>query len=374
MSDLYVVPAPNGSEGFVELARSATGRLFKKQILHEGSFVHPGDPTSKIHVDEAFFSKLKENFDAGYCDTVQAPVVNDSNAHVEDPDRNVGEVVDIKYEKGKGVFAILDARDPARASKLGKTYLGASAMLHLNYTDTRTGNKVGPTLLHMAITNRPYITKLEDYQEIVAASADMNGEEPVVLTPAESSEEERPMELDELIAMLKDKHGVDVVALTAAAEKATKNDQLVAAMSNVLTTATGTVTSEEAPSVEQVGRAVIELSQEKVALANRVVELEKDRQDAKHALAVAEVDALVHAGRVLPKQRDVLIELAAGDKKDRERFEALVPENSLVSLSETGVTIHDTPAKLETEEQITDAIKHYEQVALSVRPMRTKKN
>ena len=379
MADLLVVPAPNGSEGYVECARTPTSRVYRKQILHEGSFVHPGDPSSRITVNESFYALLKKNFDEGYCDTVQVPLVNDQNAHVEDPDRNIGQVVDLAYEKGKGVYALIEGRDE-RAQKLGKTYLGASAMLHLNYTDTRTGTKVGPTLLHVAVTNRPYITKLENYQEIVAASADMSGETPVVLTPAiEPAEEDKPMELDELLAELKDKHGVDVNALRESAEKADKSEQLVAAMSNVLTAASGgsggnTPTSDEM-TVEDVGRAVIELSQEKVTLARTVADqakqLEELQLSATTAKAEAEVDGLVRAGKVLPKQRDAYVKLAV---KDREMFQSLVPADAIVSLSETGVTTHESPAMPETEEQVKEAITRYEEIALSaLQGKRTKK-
>lgn len=362
-----MVPAPNGSEGFVELARTPTGRLFRKQILHQGSFVHPGDPNSRITVDRAMFSKLKENFNAGYCDIVQVPIVDGNNVHVEDPLRNVGEVVDLTYEDGKGVYATIDARDASHADKLGKTLLGASAMLHLNYTDTKTGNRVGPTLLHVAVTNRPYVTKLDEYKEIVAASADMSHETPVVLMPVEDeSAEEQPMELDALLQELKDKHGVDVNALKASAEKAEQDAQMVAAMSNVLGAATGTTVSQSEMSVEDVGRAVVELSQEKVNLAKTVAEqaqaLEELKLSAQTSKAEAEVDGLVRAGRVLPKQRDAYVKLAV---HDRATFDALVPDDAVVQLSEQGVTVHDEPAKLETEEQVSEAIKHYETIALS---------
>ena len=79
--------------------------------------------------------------------------------------------MDIQRE-GDKVYTLLDIRDPAAAEKMGKTLLGASAFLHMDYTDTRTNKKVGPTLLHTCVTNRPYVTDLDDYEEVVAATAD----------------------------------------------------------------------------------------------------------------------------------------------------------------------------------------------------------
>ena len=382
-TDLFVVPAPNGAEGFVELARTKTGRLFKKQILPEGSFVHPGDPHSKIQVNAELANKLKANFDAGYCDIVQVPVVNDANAHVEDPDRNMGEIVDVSYEKGKGVYVTLDARDKDRADKLGKTLLGASAMLHMNYTDTKTGKKVGPTLLHVAVTNRPYLTNLEEYQEIVAASADMSGEEaPVILQPAEQQEEptktqvveltveeSSPMDLNELIQKLKDDHSIDLASLQSKAELADRNEALVAAMSQVLTTATGKEEpADDKLTVEDVSKAVVELAQEKVSLASELAEVKKAQEELRLTAATAEVGELVRAGRVLPHQQEVMVRLAMSD---RPTFDALVPENPIVSLTEKGVTTHDRPAE-ESDPQVIEAtqkaIDHYQEVALSVKP------
>lgn len=382
MTDLFVVPAPNGAEGFVELARTKTGRLFSKQILPEGSFVHPGDPHSKIQVNAELAAKLKTNFEAGYCDIVQVPVVNDVNAHVEDPDRNMGEVVDVSYKKGKGIYVTLDARDKVRAEKLGKTLLGASAMLHMNYTDTKTGKKVGPTLLHVAVTNRPYLTNLDEYQEIVSASADMSGEEaPVILqlakdpepSPAPTTEpvvepavitEEIPMDLDQLIQTLKADHGVDVKALQEQAEEADKSKTLVAAMSQVLATATGQKTATDGPTVEEVGQAVVELAGEKVALAKAVTEQKAEIDKLKLSAAQSEVKSLVSTGHILPKQEEVMIRLAV---EDRTTFDALLPDNPLVSLSETGVTVHDKPANEEVaNEEALKSIERYNSIALSV--------
>ena len=122
---------------------------------------------------------LMTNFTDGVADIVQVPKVDGQNKHTEDPDRNIGEVVDLKRREDGGLDAIIDVRT-ADTEKIGKTLLGASAMMHMDYTDTRTGSRMGPTLLHTAITNRPYITGLDDFQEYVAASADTSDDTEVV--------------------------------------------------------------------------------------------------------------------------------------------------------------------------------------------------
>lgn len=361
MSELgsVILPSTDDKEGFVELAKTNTGRLFRKQILHMAAeFTHPAAKGKKIKVDEAMAKSLSDNFKAGYCDIVQVPIVDGKNQHTEDPLRNIGEVVDVDYDKN-GVYAVIDARNADHAEKLGKTLIGASALMHLNYEDTKTGNKVGPTLLHVAVTNRPYITNLKGYEEIVAASADSLGvDAPEVLSPADD-QEDTEMDLAELTAKLKEDHGIDLDALQAQAT-APKTEDLVAAMSNVLQEA-GVIAAPEDDEVgiQDVAKAVIELSQERADLAEQVVALTAAADEAKQEKAENEVDKLISEGRVLPKQREVMIELSM---TNRAHFDALVPETSVVSLSADGVTHHDAPSN-ETYEALLKTVDDYVKLA-----------
>lgn len=162
--DLVYVPGEDDS--FVSLSRSKSGRLFRKHILSKGTLHYPGVRGGKVEITDEFLTKLSENFNNKICPIVQTPIVGDNNAHSEDPLRNIGEVVGLEIENGK-LYSVIDARDENAAGKLGKTLIGASAMLSLDYTDTRTGKKAGPALLHVAITNRPHLTDLDDFQEVL---------------------------------------------------------------------------------------------------------------------------------------------------------------------------------------------------------------
>jgi hypothetical protein len=333
---------------FVELARTPMGRVFRKQILHFGTFAHPNDKSKKLVVDAGVANHLVENFRNGVCDIVQVPIVNDGNHHVEDPLRNIGEVIDLEVEPGKGVFAVIDARKEAES--LGKTLIGASAMMHMDYTDTRSGKHVGPTLLHVAVTNRPYITNLDNFQEIIAASADSIGKNaPVLFT--ESGEldpdqsvpdpevENEMMTLDEMIAALNEEHGIDVLALQQQA--GTSNAELVSAMSAVLKDA-GVVSlsgqSEDDLTVEDVANAVVELSQERVELAEQISSLQETADELRLTAAEKEIDTYVSGGYILPTQRDGMLELRL---TNQEMFTSLLPADPIVSLSEDGVTTHE---------------------------------
>jgi hypothetical protein len=327
----YIVPAPGGDtfapvEVPVELARSrrVQGRLFEKHILNMGDLIHP-KTGGKIRIDDAFVASMQDNFTRGVCDIVQVPLANDRNEHVEHPGANIGEVVGIKA-RGSKVYALIDARDDDAAKKLGKTYLGASAFLSTNYTDSATGKKAGPTLLHVAVTNRPYVTGLDDYKEVIAASADNSGEV-VVLTAA--PEETVPPTREELLAQLKEQHGIDVTALqaAAAAPPAPDNAALSVSIVSALQDA-GLVQATAAPeqvSLSDVTAAVVELAQDNRGLRGEVDSL-------KRSAAEAEVDAYVSAGRLLPKTRDAAVDMALSRRDDLDAI--LAPaERPYVQLS-----------------------------------------
>lgn len=367
-SQVVVLPSAGDADGFVDLAKaSPNGHLFRKQILKmNSSFVHPTAPGRRIRVDETLAKSLVKNFKDGIGDIVQVPIVGPKNEHTEDPTRNIGQVIDIDYDT-TGIYATIDdRRTPEKVHEqgaLGETLLGASALMHLDYTNTETDEHVGPTLLHVAVTNRPYLTNLDDYQALIAASADSLGEVEVLALADEADDDETPdddaseedeliddqedelqeekMELDEMLAALKADHGIDVMALQAAAEHG--QDDLVAAMSSVLQAAGTSVISdddEDGVTIEDVANAVIELSGEKLELSQTVAALSATIEKNEQEKAEAEVDSLIHDGRILPKGRDAMISLS---RTDREKFDALLPDDSIVQMSAVGVTVHDEP-------------------------------
>lgn len=364
MKDKLVIVPSNGSSydemdtASVELARKSTGKLFRKHILNKGPLIHPATG-EKLDIDDDFVAKLKKNFDDKVCDIVQVPLANDKNEHSEDPDRNIGEVIGIEEDDNK-VYAVLDIRDEKAQPKMGKTLLGASAMMHLNYKDTRTGEYKGPTLLHSCVTNRPYVLGLDDYEEIVAASADST-EEAVLLTeePAVEMEKALPAEdeqtlsglneetenmptLEEMLKALKEEHSIDVEALKEQAAKADGATEL----SNALVAAlkkSDVVSLSASAGVEDVTKAVTDLAAEKVALSNRLETLEKDA-------AANAVDALIAEGRVVPSQKDALVELKLSNPS---MFDKLVPAEPIIKMSnEQGNDPKDAKPDVDVDKEI----------------------
>lgn len=348
-NDLVIIPSKD-SEAYseldenIELSRRSSGTLFRKHILTKGELIHPVTK-SRIKIDDSFVTKLKTNFDNKVCPIVQVPLANDSNQHVEDPDRNVGEVIDIEV-KGDKVYAVIDARRNADRFK-DKTYIGASAMLSLDYEDTNTGKKAGPTLCHVAVTNRPYITNLEDYEEIVKASAD-NSDEAVLLTePAVEDtntgsqeepevKEQEPMTKEELLAALKNEHGIDVVALETELADAKKPVEPAtdpaAELSNKLVDALAergvlNLSNTDSANVEQVVGAVVELAKDNVELSGRIEKLELSslEKDARF-----DVNEKIRDGFIEPANKEAMTELYMTNKT---LYDKLIPAEPVVSLS-----------------------------------------
>lgn len=310
---------------FVALSRTKSGTMFRKHILSKGTLNYPGVAGGKVEIDDKFLTTLTSNFKSKVCDIVQVPVAGANNEHTEDPFRNIGEVVDLKVENGKA-YAYIDARDEVAASRLGKTLLGASAMLHLNYTDSRDGKKKGPTLLHVAVTNRPHVVELDDFENLAALSGD-SSTEAVFLTAAEehTNTKEQTMELDEMIASLKEDHGIDVPALQLSAQSL---QTITEATSGALSTAgVLKLSAGDTASTDDIVAGIAQLATDRVELTSKVDTLV---EESRNASATARVESLIGEGKILPKDKDAQVELLLSNS---ELFEKLVPEKPLVALS-----------------------------------------
>lgn len=351
------VQAPRSD--FIELARTAKGKVYRKQLLKFGVFPHPSKPGEKLVLDNELADRLVKNFEDEVCDIVQVPLANDENRHVEDPMRNIGEVIAIRKE-GDGVWADIDVRKPEAAEAIDAgTLMGVSAMMHMDYTDTRTGTKVGPTLLHALVTNRPYLTGMKGFEEVVAASvpgiaADTDG----VDVPVFGDEEEVTMTtLDQLLEQLKDEHNIDVLALQDQVTKLSEETPDIEAMKREITfdvvdafkevladagatSLTGQEGDDETISMTDVAEAVIELAQEKTSLEDQVSALTAQAEENAQKAAEAEVAQYVREGKILPTQREGMVKLA---REDREMFVSLIPATPIVSLTQEGVETHEEP-------------------------------
>lgn len=367
MQEWVISPSPRTDwtelHGEVRLSRLSQkqGRLFEKEILRFGDLIHPVTG-QKIKIDKAFTDTLVSNFEAGFCDIVQVPLANDQNQHVENPGANLGEVLGLRVDEAAGkVYAQVDARK--QAEDFGKTLLGASAFMHLNYKDTKTGQRVGPTLLHVAVTNRPYVTGLDPYQEIVAASSEYDGEPALLEMSATTDQEEAavPRTLQDILAELKADHNVDVdalqtalsaaetkasaaeakaseqeVALSSAQEQLAAKPDLDELVEKVRVALSGTGVADETKlsadgdvTTDDIVSAVATLAQDNVKLTSANEANDKRIAALERRHVEGEIDALIGEGKILPAKREVFLTMAL---TNREMFDQILPDEPLVKL------------------------------------------
>lgn len=346
-----VVLSNLSADDFVECSRrhvKTKGKLFKKQILRFGKFTHPMNPEMSINVDQEFYNALKKNFDDGVCPIVQFPLVDDKNRHVEDPARNLGEVVDISADE-HGINAFLDVR--RHSEDVGETILGASAKIGLNYVDSKTGQKVGPTLLHVAATNRPYLTDLSDYETVSASSADTEDDDVVLLlssgdnTEPSSEEESNTMTKEELITALSE-YGIDVEA----GQQALSDAEGYAALSNVLGDDVVATPESFSTAIVDLTNSLRERDEQIAEREERIQTLTATIQEAELSAATAKVEKYIEEGRILPAWKDDMIEMSMSDAEKFETF--LLPEQyAKIELSEQGFTTSEDSKEIDPAER-----------------------
>lgn len=314
---------------FVELSAphlKTTGKLYKKMIFRWGDFSHPRNPKIKINVDNEFFTKLKKNFESGVCPIVPFPSVNEKNEHVESVERNLGQIVDLTSDE-EGVYALIDVRK--HSEDIGNTILGASAKVHLNYMDRKSGTVVGPTLIHVAATNNPFLTDLAPFETVEASNADTT-EEVVLLTDSgdnntSNNSQEEPMTKEEMLAALSDEYGIDVEA----GQLALSREEGYLALSDVIEG------ENVVASPEVISQTIVDLSNSITERDEKIEAMSAELQTIHLSRATDEVENYIKEGRILPKSREAMIELSMND---REKFEVfLLPEElAQVEFSEQG--------------------------------------
>jgi len=260
------------------------------------------------------------------------------------------------------IYARFEARDEEAANKIGKSYLGASAFFHLNYQDTATTQRVGPTLLHVAVTNRPYVTNLEDYNEVLLSRGADSNDEAVVLTAA--TKETDKMTLEELYTALKVDHDIDVPDLQKRAKTADAAVALTSKIRADLISAELVALSADQSeddvlnSYDDIKGAIDAAHDEIVSLSAQVQEMTEAQAREE---AEAKVQKLVDDAFIAEDKVKAYVKLALNDP---ETFDDIVPGAPIVALSNEDGTSEDTNASEPTTEDLDkeaiDRITSYE--------------
>ena len=298
--------------------------MFEKQLLRFGTWKHKNAPNGELNVDKSFVERLLDNFKT----SPFSPILRGHPKKGKDPEENPHLIVNKNVSgltmKDDGLYGELDI-DKKEVNKYNDISLG----IDMEAVDHETGEKMGPTLRHIALVVDPYIKGLNPF------------------TALKESEGLSTINLSE-ITMSKDiKNEVDVE------EKPTTEE----------------APSVEAPEVEKVEETTEteEVTVDASELQTRIVELEETiaKQNKESALKDAEskYSVLLTEGKITPAQKDAYIGLCANTNavvelsEDKESTVGVLLEELfsnapvVVEFGEKGVEVEtaDKSDKLMTE-------------------------
>lgn len=336
-------------------------KLFRKQLLRLGTWAHPDAPGGKLEVTKDLVSRIIENFNKGVRDDVPVPMGHDLDAL-----KNAGHVVGLEQAKDGSLWGILNlAKEDIAEDVEAGTITGGSSLIAMNHKNPENGEEHGPTLVHFALTNAPYIKGLAGFERV--ALGEQEGES-VVIALAQT-EEGKTMDLKELLEKISEIPDEELMAalkterpdlFTDSEEepdekkleeaKAEGQKELVAALAEKGITVS--LSEEGDGSGDDDTKIDVTKSPEYVALSEQVENLTKAAREAE---ALAVIDQAIKDRKVLPAQRDALKTVALGEN-GMETLKGLIPEETIVDTSEHGVTTTDEPGvKLSEEEAKSEA-------------------
>lgn len=142
------------------------GEKFIKELIYEGSYIHPDNEDERVDVTIEKMQEWVNNFAKKLVDIPFVPL-----KHTDDPEKNTGEVTRLwiadspSHPGKKSLFAELTIKIKEIAEKIGKTIKGCSVGI-VGVTSPETGEYLGEAVEHVALTNRPYVPNLADYQSV----------------------------------------------------------------------------------------------------------------------------------------------------------------------------------------------------------------
>lgn len=143
------------------------GTIFRKQVAKFGEWENPDYPwfsdDPKMTLDEDWANKLVENFNAGNLGSKVPVPLN----HTDDVKANTGEVVSLEVVAGDGLYANLDIRDEDTKEKLENGLIfDVSISFVWDLVRQDNGKHYGPTLLHVALVNTPYLIGMSAFEKV----------------------------------------------------------------------------------------------------------------------------------------------------------------------------------------------------------------
>ena len=317
------------------LPSAVSPRVFRKQILRYGRWAHPKAPDGEFVVDRPFLERVVANFRRKVLDQVTIPLDHNDKAGIS----SIGEIIDLEVDDEGlwGTHFIADEEDVRKVES--KRWKGTSALLHLDYLDREKNERVGPVLLHNAITNMPVITGLAPF-EAVALGEEVAGDAELISLAEAKEVNVAAMSVEDILAALAELSDEEVLRYLEENRSelvgALRNDaDLRAAGKAELVEelkAKGLVIELPVPGQPQT-EVTVDEHPAMVALSEEVAQLKADKA---RSVAEQKVDAALQNGFIVPAQRDHYVELALSNA---DLFEKILPAEPVIDLSEVGASL-----------------------------------
>lgn len=154
---------------------SFNGTIYRKQLVKFGEWENPDYPwfsdDPKMTLDEDWGNRVKENFDAGNLGSKVPVPLN----HTDDVKANTGELVGVEVVAGDGLYGNLEIRDAQTIEDLDNGLIfDVSISFVWDLVRQDNGKHYGPTLLHVALVNTPYLIGMSAFEKVGAALSKLN--------------------------------------------------------------------------------------------------------------------------------------------------------------------------------------------------------
>lgn len=150
-------------------AKHIGGNMYSKEILRKGTIKYNG---KDITFDGDFLKALKSNFEEGAIDYVPLQFVTDDNRHSDDVRMFGGMVKELSLDDEENptkLNAKFELNEEAKKAVNANPKVGVSIKAHPAYVDESAEKVYGPTLMHVAITNRPRVKQMDAWLPIAAS-------------------------------------------------------------------------------------------------------------------------------------------------------------------------------------------------------------
>jgi hypothetical protein len=157
-------------------AQHISGNKYKKEILRLGEIV-VDRMGRKFNFTGKFMKGLRDNFKKNPIDYVPLLYTKEGEVHASsgNPDLYGGVVEDLELDNETNptkLYGVFNLTEKTAEVVEHNPKFGVSVTAHPNYVDTPRGVYYGPTLLDVAATHKPKLTKMDSWEKIAVKASD----------------------------------------------------------------------------------------------------------------------------------------------------------------------------------------------------------